>query len=80
MLIKHITEQEEAREMLEKRRVERWIIEKETELLQKQIEERNRIFETKLNRQIQAAISIQRAFRNYRRLKKDGISMTQILQ
>ena len=35
LVIKHITEQEEAREMLEKRRVERWIIEKETELLQK---------------------------------------------
>ena len=33
MLIKHITEQEEAREEEEKRRVQRWIIEKETELL-----------------------------------------------
>ena len=33
MLIKHITEKEEEREILEKKRMERWMLERETELL-----------------------------------------------
>ena len=42
-------ELEEAREVEEKRRVERWMIKKETELLKKKIEDRNRLFQANLN-------------------------------
>ena len=76
MLIEQFTAQEEAREIEEKKRVERWMIKKETEQLEKQIEDRNRLFQANLNRRIQAAIVIQRAFRSFLRLKQKGISTT----
>lgn len=58
LLIEQFTAQEEARENEEKKRVERWMIRKETEQLEKQIEDRNRLFRANLNRRIQAAIVI----------------------
>jgi hypothetical protein len=58
MLAEHLIAQEDARDLLEKKRVERWILERETERLQMQIEERNRLFKSQLNRRIQAAIVI----------------------
>ena len=45
------------------------MIAKETELLERQIEERNRLFKANLNRRVQAAVVIQRAFRSFLRLK-----------
>lgn len=80
MLIEHILAQEEARDLKERKRVERWILEKETEQLQMQIEARNRLFKSLLNRQVQAAIIIQRAYRSHLRLKYRGISTTQLLE
>ena len=80
MLLNQFTAQEEAREVEEKKRVERWMIAKETELLEKQIEERNRLFKANLNRRVQAAVVIQRAFRSFLRLKQKGISTTQLLR
>lgn len=56
------------------------MIKKETEQLEKQIEDRNRLFRANLNRRIQAAIVIQRAFRSHLRLKNRGISTTQLLE
>ena len=44
ILIDKFAAQEEAREVEEKKRVERWMIRKETEELEKQIEDRNRLF------------------------------------
>jgi len=38
--------------MEEKRRVERWQLKKETEQLEKKIEDRNRLFQANLNRRI----------------------------
>ena len=76
MLIEQFTAQEEAREVEEKKRVERWMIRKETEQLERQIEDRNRLFQANLNRRVQAAIVIQRAFRSFLRLKQKGISTT----
>jgi len=58
MLAEHLIAQEDARDLLERKRVERWILERETERLQMQIEERNRLFKSQLNRRIQAAIVI----------------------
>ena len=58
MLIEQFTAQEEAREVEEKKRVERWMIKKETEQLERQIEDRNRLFQANLNRRVQAAIVI----------------------
>ena len=58
ILIKHMTEQEEKRENQERKRVERWMLERETELLQNQIEERNRLFKANMNIRVQAAIVI----------------------
>lgn len=65
--------------MIERKRVERWILERETERLQLQIEERNRLFKSQLNRRNQAAVVIQRAYRSHLRLKYRGISTTQLL-
>lgn len=56
------------------------MIKKETELLKRKIEDRNRLFQANLNWRIQAAIVIQRFFRSYLRLKNRGISTTQILK
>ena len=55
------------------------MMQKETEQLEKQIEDKNRLFQANLNRRIQAAIVIQRAFRSFLRLKNKGISTTQLL-
>ena len=80
MLIEKFEALEEAREVEEKRRIERWMVERETEMLKRKIEERNRLFSANLNYRIQAAIVIQRYFRSYLRLKRRGISTTQILE
>ena len=56
------------------------MIKKETEQLERQIEDRNRLFQANLNHRVQAAIVIQRAFRSFLRLKQKGISTTQLLE
>jgi hypothetical protein len=60
--------------------MEQWAIEQENKRLQKDIEDRNQLFKTKIKRKIDAAVRIQRAFRIWNRFRKFGLKTWELEQ
>lgn len=65
-LLRRMIEIEEAQRREQDREIEQWMLERETARLQREIEDKNRLFMFQVKKRENAAITIQRAFRAYR--------------
>ena len=63
---------------MEAMRLEHWALEQENARLERQIEERNAQFRIRIQRKVDAAIKIQRAYKRYRRFKIIGVGTAEL--
>lgn len=63
---------------MEAMRLEHWDLEQENARLERQIEERNAQFRIRIQRKVDAAIKIQRAYKRYRRFKLIGVGTAEL--
>ena len=56
--------------------IEQWMLEQDTARLQREIDEKNRLFKYQLKKREDSAIIIQRGIRDFLRRKNKGISTT----